>query len=104
MSGNRGRGEPRPVTDSLAQVGAELGLADPRATQRLVDSWPEIAGERVARHARPLQVRNRILTIAVDDAAWAAELRYQEELLRRRIAEHVDEGIVRALRVVVRPR
>ncbi len=104
MTGKRGRGEPRSVTDSLSELGAELGLGDPRAVQRLVDSWSEIVGERVAEHARPLQVRNRILTIAVDDAAWAAELRYQDQTLRERIGERVGAGVVRALRVVVRPR
>lgn len=104
MTNRRGRGEPRPITDSLAELGGELGLADPRATRRLVESWPELVGAGVAEHAWPLQVRNRVLTIAVDDPAWAAELRYQERTVRDRIVEHVGTDVVRALRVVVRPR
>jgi hypothetical protein len=44
------------------------------------------------------------LTIAVDAAPWATELRYLEHELLLRIAGIVGPGVVHRLRVVVAPR
>jgi predicted nucleic acid-binding Zn ribbon protein len=95
--------DPTSVGDALGSVSAELGLPDPVATGALAARWGEIVGDAIAPHARLRTLRNGVLTIAVDAAPWATELRYQEEVLRRRVEEVTGRDVVRSVRVVVDP-
>lgn len=94
---------PIPVADALAELGAELGWPPPGVVTPLISHWPEIVGEAVAEHARMLRLRNGVLTIAVDAAPWATELRYLGGELETRIATIVGPGVVLELRIVVAP-
>jgi predicted nucleic acid-binding Zn ribbon protein len=40
--------------------------------------WDAIVGEGLARHVRPLSLRDGVLVVAVDEPAWATEVRYLE--------------------------
>jgi predicted nucleic acid-binding Zn ribbon protein len=90
-----------PMSDALAIVGDELGLADPAAVAALTQRWEEVVGPAVAPHARLRSLRGGVLMIAVDAAPWATELRYLEETLRARVAEVAGSEVVRSVRVVV---
>jgi len=95
--------DPTSVGEALGSVSAELGLPDPVATGALADRWEEVVGAVIAPHARLRTLRNGVLTIAVDAAPWATELRYQEDMLRRRVEEVTGHDVVRSVRVVVDP-
>ena len=101
MNGTTRDDEPTPLRDSLAEVGAELGLPEPGPLELLTEHWSEIVGSAIAAHARVGAVRDGTLTVVVEAAAWATQLRYLESDVVRRAAETVGEGIVRAVRVRV---
>jgi predicted nucleic acid-binding Zn ribbon protein len=60
--------------------------------------WREVAGEMVARHALPEAVHGGTLTVVVDSAGWAQELRFLEAGLIRRLNEAAGRHCVDALR------
>ncbi len=93
--------EPTPLRDSLAEVGAELGLPDPGPLEALTRHWPEIVGPAVAAHARVGAVGDGILTVIVDAAPWATQLRYLEADILLRAAETLGAGVVHNVRVRV---
>lgn len=97
-------GPPVRVSDALAEVGRELGLPAPGVLGPLYARWPEVVGASVAEHARVGSLRRGVLTIAVDAAPWATELRHLEDELRARVAGIVGDGVVERVRVVVAPR
>jgi hypothetical protein len=70
---------------------------------RLRQDWPKIVGDGVAARSEPVSLREGILSIRADGAAWATEL----TLLSRSIAEKVDSylggGAVREVRVSAGP-
>jgi predicted nucleic acid-binding Zn ribbon protein len=101
VSERPGDADPTPLRDSLAEVGAELGLPDPGPLTTLTEHWPEIVGPAIAAHARVGAVRDGVLTVVVEAAAWATQLRYLENDVIRRAAETVGEGVVRGVRVRV---
>jgi hypothetical protein len=104
LSRPRVPGEARPPTeigDALAAIGRELGLADPRVVSALTRDWVELVGETVAEHARMRSLRGGVLTIEVDAAPWATELRYLTGALSERFAARVGADAVREIRVVV---
>ena len=101
MSGRARDDEPTPLRDTLAEVGAELGLPEPGPLELLTKHWAEIVGPTIAAHARVGAVRDGTLTVVVEAAAWATQLRYLEDDVVRRAAETVGEGVVRGVRVKV---
>ena len=96
--------EPRPVGDSLDRVASSLGV--PRATtlSRVFASWPELVGDAVAAHARPRSLRTGTLVVAVDEPAWATQLKWLEGDLVRRLNEVLGEGQIERIEVRVQPR
>ena len=95
--------DPVSVRDALGTLGRELGLPEPGELGGLTEHWAEVVGPEVADHARLRSLRAGVLTIAVDAAPWATELRYQEDTIRRRVAEVTGVDLVRSVRVVVDP-
>jgi predicted nucleic acid-binding Zn ribbon protein len=93
--------DPTPLSDALAEVGSELGLPEPGALAALAARWEEVVGPAVAAHARVAALREGVLTVVVDGAPWATQLRYSEGDVVRVASETVGQGVVRALRVRV---
>ena len=96
--------DPVPVGEALAEIGAELGLADPGVVGTLAREWSDVVGPALAGSARLRALRGDVLTVAVDSGAWATQLRYLERQLLDRIGDLVGTGVVREVRVVVEPR
>jgi predicted nucleic acid-binding Zn ribbon protein len=93
---------PVALGDAIAAVGEELGVGDPRGLARLLDAWPDMVGDAIAAHARIRSLRRGVLTIVVDAAPWATQLRYLEsEIVARAAAVLADD--VREARIVVEP-
>ena len=93
--------EPVPLSDALAKVGAELGLAPGDAHRTLDDRWGEVMGADVAAHARLVSVREGTLTVAVGDPVWATQLRYLEAAVVTRATALLGPGVVVRIRVRV---
>jgi predicted nucleic acid-binding Zn ribbon protein len=93
--------EPVPLSDALARVGDELGLAPGDAHARLEARWSEVMGDDVAAHARLVSVRDGVLTVAVDDPIWATQLRYLEAAVVTRATALLGPSIVDRMRVRV---
>ena len=94
---------PRPVSDSLAAVARNLGGAGGPALVDLLSRWPEVVGEALAAHCRPISLRAGVLTIAADEPAWGAQLSWLEADLRRRLDEAIGAGAVTRIAVRIRP-
>jgi predicted nucleic acid-binding Zn ribbon protein len=95
------RDEPVPLVDALRAVGRELGMPEPDALARLLAAWPEVVGAALAAHARVRSIRDGVLTIAVDEPAWATEVRYGADALARLVSERAGGVRVEHVRVVV---
>jgi predicted nucleic acid-binding Zn ribbon protein len=93
---------PRRLGEALDRVSRGLGLPPAAATARLVQAWPEVVGEAVAAHTRPRWVRDGVLSLAVDDPVWAAQLRWLEADLLARVAEVTGPGVVERITLHVR--
>jgi predicted nucleic acid-binding Zn ribbon protein len=104
VTARRGRPDdgPRPVGEALDRLSTSLGLPPAGAVARLVRAWPGVVGEAVAAHTRPRWVRDGVLSLAVDDPVWAAQLRWMEGDLLARVAEVTGPGVVERIVLHVR--
>jgi hypothetical protein len=102
VTGGRYAGdEPVSLSDTLAAVGAELGIPAGNVHGVLDDRWVDVVGDDVAAHARLVSVRDGVLTVAVDDPIWATQLRYLETAVVERATALVGQGAVTSVRVRV---
>jgi len=89
---------PRRVGESIEQL-----RPGGTALSSLVARWADVVGDGLAAHARPTKLAGGTLVIAVDDPAWAAQLRYLEGDLVARCNEALGTAAVTSTRTVVKP-
>lgn len=79
----------------LQQVGGE-GIFD---QLRLESLWPDLVGERVAEHTRPLQLRNGTLVVGVLSPAWHNTLKAMMPLLLSKLRERCPDLPIERVRL-----
>ena len=94
---------PRPVAASLDAVTRNLGGQGGPALVELIRRWPEVVGEQLAAHCRPVSLRAGVLTIVASEAAWGAQLQWLEADLKRRLDDVLGPGQVSRIAVRIRP-
>ncbi len=101
LPGQPGPG-PRRVAESLDRLATSLGVPSAGVLTTLFSAWPELVGDAVAAHSRPRSLRDGVLVVAVDEPAWATQLRWLESDLLVRLGEVLGEGVVQSIDVRVR--
>jgi predicted nucleic acid-binding Zn ribbon protein len=91
------------VGESLDRVAASLGVPLASTLSTVFASWPEMVGESVAQHSRPRSLRDGVLVVAVDEPAWATQLRWLVADLLTRLREVLGPDQVARIEVRVQP-
>jgi predicted nucleic acid-binding Zn ribbon protein len=94
---------PPRVAELLSMVGRRLGLDHPREVGALWGRWREIVGDDVAAHAEPSSLRAGLLRVRTDSPAWATEISYLADEIKRRANETVGRELVSEVRVWTGP-
>lgn len=86
---------PTPVTELLAAV-----FRGTPAEQRLREAaiwqvWHAAVGEQIARRARPVAIRDGLLTVTVSNAPWMQQLTFLKKKIIDAINERLGEELVR---------
>lgn len=63
-------------------------------------AWPQVVGERVAKHSQPYRLVNGLLTVRVDSSPWVSELVHMQPKILAAIQKTCPEGGIRDLRFV----
>ena len=86
--------DPRPVGESLDGVARRLGAPTATSLGSVFTQWEAAVGPVIAGHARPIGLTDGVLTIAVDDPAWATQLRFLVNELVAKVAAVAGPGVV----------
>lgn len=97
MSADRG---PERLGRALDRLLGTLSAPSTDVLDTVFRRWPEIVGEDVAAHARPVAIDGDTLTVEAEDPTWASELRWLRNEVVARVAEVA--GSDRISRVEVR--
>ncbi|MFO0651979.1 MAG: DUF721 domain-containing protein [Polyangiales bacterium] len=89
-----------------AHIGTLLAeaLRDPRRIREALGVWPaweEAVGPEIAAAARPVALRDGVLTLHVKHPVWLQELHQQRHQLLRRVQRHPAGAAVKELRFKV---
>ncbi|MFA5689481.1 MAG: DUF721 domain-containing protein [Kiritimatiellales bacterium] len=63
------------IKEILTEITAGEQIEHYEASDVLIDRWPAITGEQIARHTNPVFLKNSVLTVYADHAGWLAEAR-----------------------------
>lgn len=91
MGGSRRKSGLEPMATVLSDVLDEAGVADHVERVRVLDLWPEIVGEQVARVTRARSVEESTLIVEVRNSAWLMELNMLKGDIVGRTNERLDD-------------
>lgn len=92
------------MSAGLDRLVRHLGGPSVDAMTMLFERWSEVVGDAMGAHSRPISLRAGVLVVAVDDPAWATEIRFLEAALKVRLNTALHDAAVSAIEVRVRPR
>ena len=95
---------PQRLGEALDRVTSRLKTPRARVLKMVFEAWEELVGSVMAAHTSPVRLVDGELVVAVDDPAWAAEMRFFGSELIGRINDAAEEEAVTSLTVRVRPR
>ncbi|MEZ5246807.1 MAG: DUF721 domain-containing protein [Acidimicrobiales bacterium] len=102
MNANSGHHrDPQRLGRALDRLMGTLRAPSVDVLDSVFTKWPEIVGDEVAAHSRPLSIDGHTLVVTVDDANWASELRWLENEVISRVAAVSGSDRVSALNVRV---
>ncbi|WP_447975199.1 DUF721 domain-containing protein [Nitrospira sp. Kam-Ns4a] len=82
------------VTSILQDLVHRYGIETKLLERRLRRCWPEIAGEVIAAHTRPDQIRYRKLYLLADSSAWLQHLTFLKPALIEKVNATAGSPVV----------
>lgn len=79
-----------PMSSVLADVLDDAGVVEQVERVRILDLWPEVVGEQVARVTRARSVDGRTLVVEVRSSAWLMELSMLKGDIVGRVNKRLD--------------
>lgn len=71
---------------------------DGRPTSETVEAaWREAAGDKAARHAKPVSLRTKRLVVNVDGSSWLYELTLKKDVLLGALKDKLGEDKIKEL-------
>lgn len=96
-------GDPSSIREILDGLFQRRELRPGVRAGRLHTAWPAIVGDHLAQHTKPKSLENGVLTVVAANGAWATQLRFLADEIRRRAEEELGEGSVKRVNVTVGP-
>ena len=74
------------------------GLETPLLQKRLVEAWPTVAGEAIARFTTNVRIQNQTLFVSLSVPALRADLSMRRQEFVQRLNQHVGAQIIADIR------
>jgi predicted nucleic acid-binding Zn ribbon protein len=74
------------------------GLETPLLQKRLVEAWPLVAGEAIARYTTQVTIYNQTLYVKISVPALRQNLSMQRQELVKKLNDHVHSQIITDIR------
>ncbi len=89
---------------ALTKVMQKLGLDDALWERSLLNEWPQLIGEPVAKHTRPGRLDRQTLIVFVEHSVWLQELRGPgEKAMLEKIQQRFGRNKIKGLRLQLDP-
>lgn len=92
------RRETKSIQEVLMRTLRAQGLETPLLQRRLVEAWPVVAGEQIARYTTQAVIRNQTLFVSLNSPALRAELSMRREQYVRQLNAYVGSQVIADIR------
>lgn len=89
---------PKHIGDALKVLIRDLGFEQKINQTRVVELWPEIVGDAIAKVAKAERVTNGILYVKVHSMTWRTELLFQKAHILQKIDARVGKQVINDIR------
>jgi hypothetical protein len=103
--------DPVPITAALDSMMSSLRGTDRVQIGGVFGRWDDAVGPNVAAHVRPVRLDQRVLTVEVDEAAWATQVTFLAATIITRLfdvarveIDRIDVRVARSTHGGRRPR
>ena len=97
---DRRRSAPKRLGSLIDGILGRMGLASTLDGWRVVNAWPDIVGDKVARVSKPIRYEDNTLLVSVPDAGWRQELHLQIDMILEKIHELPGGKVVKNIRFI----
>ena len=87
--------QPEKVAKILERLTTKMGIAARLEAEKAVVLWEEAVGKNIARRAKAVSIRNRILFVVVQNSAWLQELSLLKEGIIEKVNSLVGKEVVK---------
>lgn len=81
-----------------------LGLEHRMKEERILQIWPDIVGEEISKHTRPLYIHKGTLFVGVDNPIWSNEVSLLKEEIKERLNQKTKKEVVKGICLKMRRR
>jgi predicted nucleic acid-binding Zn ribbon protein len=92
------RGEIQSIGEIIDAMVARLGLKQKIKRARVVEEWPRLVGEIIARQTRTERIREDTLFVIASSPVWAQELELMKPKLLQKIRQEIGKGVITDIR------
>lgn len=86
------------IKDVLLHNLRQQGLETPLLQKRLVESWPVVAGEIIARYTTDVRIHNQTLYVSLSIPALRADLSMRRQEFVKKLNAHVGSQVIADIR------
>jgi predicted nucleic acid-binding Zn ribbon protein len=92
------RRDVKSVKELIMRTLREQGLETPLQQKRLVEAWPDVAGEAIARYTLNTYTYNQTLYVRLSNPALRADLSMRRQEFTQKLNEVVGEQVITDVR------
>ena len=86
------------IKDLILRNLRQQGLETPLLQKRLIEAWPVVAGEAIARYTLDTYIKNQTLYVKLSAPALRADLIMRRSEFVKRLNEHVESQVIADIR------
>lgn len=90
----------QPLSESLNEVFARLGLPDPVLMSQVMNEWDSLAGKQWRGRSKPVSVRGKTLVVEASTPSLVAFLKYGKSALLESLEKRFGTGVFDSVEVV----
>ena len=89
----------KPLEGMLTGIIKDLGTKERFGEEEIAALWADVAGEKAARHTRPVSLKKGSLVVNVDGSSWLYELSVHKGEILKKIEEKFKGRKIKEIRL-----
>ncbi len=88
------RSNDRTLGEAIREMLSQYRLEGKLKQARIIEAWPEVVGDLIARHTKDIYIKGRTLFVQLDSPALKNELSYEKTTILNSLNASVGEEVI----------